>query len=406
MAEVKKKGKKRRNAVKTPDEIKSVASEILAEAGLNNGKADTKLTITNQEAYDEAIRIKEGPLFNEKKMVTTSLGKTFSLGVMSHHFAQYIMDLPEEEQNKLKILKTTYMKLLTKANNLMKKAYDSPYVNGKGEISSEHFKNKLDVKRLEIIELFGRMFSVREVHEICLKEWGLKCSASLIGEYRETNKEEIALRIEEHKRTFSDIRLGHKRSRLEELSYLYQKRKRIYEMTQKGEDHRLLLETLKQIKSEAEGDLIRIDANIDMNIQNQINVHLQTEVFQHISIKEIVLARVATRLGASVPEFLSIMNKGYYNNMIHKHADEIDYEEINTFPSTEVYDFDKINRMHQKKEAEEQNKPKEVLQISASDAEASDSIKELLMKRILAQKQSINTKKNTLQGYFIDKENQ
>lgn len=397
--------KKKKRVQRTTDEVKTVASEILLEAGLNNGKADQKLTITDQEAYDEYLRIKASPIFNERKMVTTSLGKTFSLGVLSHHFQQYIMDLPEEEQNKLKILKSTYMKLLTKSNNLMKKAYDSPYVNGKGEISSEHYSNRLDAKRLEIIELFGRMFTIREVHEICLKEWSLKTTVSSLSLYREEYKDEIALKIEEHKRTFSDIRLGHKRSRLEELSYLYQKRKRIYEMTQKGEDHRLLLETLKQIKSEAEGDLIRIDANIDMNVQQQINLHLTTEVFQHISLKEIVLARVATRLGQSVPEFLSIMNKGYYNNMIHKHADEIDYEEINSFPSTEVYDFDRINRMHQKKELEEANSHKLEITLSDEELSSSDKVKQLLMKKILDQKANINSKKNTLQGYFIDKEN-
>jgi hypothetical protein len=57
--------------------------------------------------------------------------------------------------------------------------------------------------------------------------------------------------IEKFKLSHVDMRLGVKRSRLEELTYLYGLQKEKFEETKRNDNYNLLLRTLEQIRKEA-----------------------------------------------------------------------------------------------------------------------------------------------------------
>lgn len=383
-------------ANKKPDAVES-ASKILGEQVINN-----KAEIVDKEAWEEYERLNEHPLLNEKRFQTDSLGRNFSLGMLQHQFAQHLFELPEAEQNKFKLLKQNYQRLLAKRNGCLKKAYGTPVKNADGEISQSSVQfNRLDLKRAELIELFGRMFTLKEVHEVCLKQFKLRTTTSSLWEWREKHKDEINARIEEHKRTFSDIRLGYKRSRLEELSWLYKQRKDIYEKTKKGEDHRLLLETLKHIKTEVEGDLIRIDGSLDINLQAQIEDHTRNEVLRHISLQEIILARVCAKLGMPVAEMLALIIKGYYYKTIY--TQEVPLQEV-SYPSLQTYDFDRIRRQHEQIEHNKQTQ-KQLEKPKVIDESKAIDIKTILLRKLKQQQEDVNQSKNNMQNYFTDKAN-
>lgn len=359
--------------------------------------------IVNQEAYDKYIKISKQSILNDGKFIVTSANKKISLGTLDHNLKNLIEHLPEQEQSAIMAKRRLYNKLLCERNTQLRLAYGTVVKDDATHTKSGYNKQPatLDQRSAEIIELFGRMFTTQEVHEICINEWKIPVSIKTVGDFRITHQKEIERRVEDHKRTYSDIRLGHKRSRLEELSYLFLTRKRIYEATKKSDDHRLLLMTLEQVRKEAEGDSIRIDGTMNFNIEQTIQEHIQKELFVHFPLKEIIMARVAARAGKSVGQLLNEFDKSYYNKFLHNTQD-IEHEEVPAFPSTLPYDFDRIRREQAQLAAAPKQEVK-VMDIETTDA--ATKIQQMLLAKLQTKKEDVNAVKNNLSGRFIDKAN-
>lgn len=356
------------------------------------------LPIVDQAAYDEYVRLGQSPILTTKKMHTASDGTTINLGKMPHHVQKDIQHLPPPEQQKIMKLKQVFQQMQNKRTGLFRKAYGTN-VKGDGTPATDKVQSTLDLKRPELIELFGKMFSLAEVHEVVLKLWKLPIKKDTLEAWRIANQDAITVRMEQHKREYSDIRLVHKRSRLEELVWLYNHRKNIYQNTRKGEDHRLLMTTLQQIKQEVEGDSIRVDHNLQINVDD-VSGQLK-DTFSFISIKEIVVARVAAKMGKEPLTIIKAMSQGYYHQNLHA---EVIEEEMPAYPSTSTYDFDRIQKQHAQAE---QNKQFEapVAQLQPAQLSQAEMIKQALIKKLQEKQQDVNYTKNSLNPLFIDKAN-
>jgi hypothetical protein len=356
--------------------------------------------IVDQKAFDEYKRLDAHPILNEKRYITLSNGRVMSLGTATHHVKRFVENLPEEEQKQVLAQRKMWNVIHCKRNAQMTKAYGTT-IDGKGRLTPK--ADKFILVKKEMIELFGRMFTAREVHELCVKEFQINCTLLAVMNFRDRNINEINARIEEHKRTFSDIRLGYKRSRLEELTWLYITRKRIYEATKKGDDHRLLLMTLEQLRKEIEGDRLTMDGTLNANIELTVQEHINKELFSNFPLKEIILARVAARANLEVTALLLEINKSYYHQFLHPttEAELI----LPAFPSTQTYDFDRIRYMHQQ---EETNKKlaAPVTVISTEQVSTAQTVKEALLAKLKNKSQHINFNKEKLAGKFIDRSNQ
>lgn len=309
---------------------------------------------------------------------------------------------PEDSEYKSIInMKNVQMGLLMKANAQLRKAYGT-IVNSKGE--KVELKSVFDPVKEEMIQLFGRMFTSKEVHEFCLTKWKIICSFSSVQDFRQANSIQINKLIEEHQRTFSDIRLGHKRSRLEELVWLYRDRKAIYEVTKKSDDYRLLLNTLSQIKSEAEGDVIRIDGTVDININQTVEHHIQKNLRKTISIKEVILARVAAKTNINPVKLIAGIHASYYRQVIDN-TEDIEHEVMPDYPSTQNYDFDRIRAIQVQKEQVREIEKQEEKKVDKVAVAAGNRIKELLQAKLKEKEGDINQAKNQMSGAFLDKAN-
>jgi hypothetical protein len=302
-------------------------------------------------------------------------------------------EIDEARAEKIKSIKRNQQNIKLRAMALLSKSYGT-VVNKHGEVVK--MKSPFDPVREQMIELFGRMFTGVEVHEVCLKQWKMTVTKNMVDDFRKNNIIEINKRIEEHKRTYSDIRLGHKRSRLEELVWLYGKRKRIYEISNKGEDHRLLLATLDQIKKEAEGDVLRIDGNINIGLDVTIQNHIQKDLAKTIPLKEIVLARVAAKSGSDPLKLINYLNQSIYRKVLD--AETVDFEEMPEYPSLQNYDFDRIRRIQ---DQEEQNKALEAKIISTPNQEAisqGELLRQMMLKKLSEKQGDVNKERNELSG--------
>ena len=360
--------------------------------------SDKPRQIINQVAYDEYLKYKNNPLFAKGRFQTASDGGVLDLSWFPNLLQKRIEHLPEAEQNKFMKLKQAYATIQNKANGFLKGAYAGNVISEKGDTKESMFAPR----KQDLIELFGRMFSVKEVYQIATQDWKMPCSVIQLSGFRMGNIEEIIAKIEEHKRTYSDIRLGHKRSRLEELTWLYMKRKAIYNTSGKADDHRLLLATIEQIRKEAEGDKITLDGNVTHNIDGAVNDLIEKDLTKNLSIKELILARVAAKTGRPVATLVSDLSKGWYSKILNREATDAVVEI--EYPSTQPYDFDQIGRIAAANEIQEKNQAKEA-PISVEIITAGNDIKAILLAKLTAKRGDVQSEKNDLNPHFIDKAN-
>lgn len=353
--------------------------------------------VVDTKAYEEYVRLAAHPILNERKVITFSTGRKMSLGTATHHIERFITDLPEAEQKQILALRKVWLTLHCRRNAAHTKAYGS-MADSEGKLVRKN--DKFALVRREMIELFGRMYTAKEVHELTVKEFEIQCTLQSVMNFRERNIGEINARIEEHKRTYSDIRLGYKRSRLEELTWLYITRKRIYEHSKKGDDHRLLLMTLEQLRKEIEGDTLRIDGTINANIELTVQQHINKELFSNFPLKEIILARVAARAKVETATLLLEINKSYYNQFLHSDSDAS--VELPAYPSTQTYDFDRIRRIQYQAAQQPANVVKV---ITTQQATTAMTVKEALLKKLKNKSEHINYNKEKLSGKFVDRSN-
>lgn len=362
-------------------------------------KAEQPKQVTNQAAFEEYMRLKSNPLLKSGRYQNASDGMIVDLAWFPRTLASKTEHLPDNEQRKYQKLKSAYANLQNKANAIRNKAYAGAVVGDNGETKKSIFA----VKSQEIIELFGRMFTIKEVYQVVTKDWRIKCSMEHLSMFRISNIHLIVGKIEEHKRTYSDIRLGHKRSRLEELVWMYMKRKAIYNASGKADDHRLLLATLEQIRKEAEGDTLRIDGNIIHNIDGAVNDLIEKDLTKHLSIKELILARVAAKTNIPVASLIADLSKGWYSKFLNRTAKDAEIEV--ECPSTQPYDFDYIARVAN---ANEQAAKNQAVIVSSSPLEVKVAldIKAMLLAKLTARKGDVQAEKNDLNPHFIDNANQ
>jgi len=357
--------------------------------------------IKDSKAYEEYLELRNHSLLNEKKIQTLSDGRKISLGHLEHRLKLLVQDLPEAEQKKILTLRKVYNTIIARANSKMRRAYGT-HIDGEGKW--QRTADKFVMVKQDMIDLFGRMFTAREVHEVVVKQFQIPASLQSIINFREKHQVEIGTKIEEHKRTFSDIRLGYKRSRLEELAWIYLSRKRIYEATKKGDDHRLLLMTLEQIRKEIEGDTLRINGDINVNVEATINEHIHKELFVNFPLKEIIMARVAARLKTSPTNLLAELNKSYYNTYLNQASNDGE-EDMPAYPSTQTYDFDRIRRINIQADQVKQLEQGKIKVNDPTKTEKAESVKDLLLRKLKNKSETVNYNRTKLAGEFVDKSN-
>src|SRR5262245_8386961 len=77
--------------------------------------------VTDQTAYEEYKRLLKNPIL-KKRFINASNGKEIDLSLFDHVFDKKIAELPEEEQTKLRSMKTFYRKMMGRTIILKQKA--------------------------------------------------------------------------------------------------------------------------------------------------------------------------------------------------------------------------------------------------------------------------------------------
>ena len=106
---------------------------------------------------------------------------------------------------------------------------------------------------------------------------------------------------------------------------------------------------LQDIRKEIEGDKIIIEGNFDINIEGAVNDHLQNEVLKNISIRDLIIGRVAARVGSNPALLVYYLTRSYYKRFSGTIGpiEDAEYESIQ-YPNDAGYDFQMIEKNQEK----------------------------------------------------------
>lgn len=312
--------------------------------------------ILNQVAYDKYVSLK-GILDNEpKRYFRTSQGEDIDLFATVTILRKLLKHLPIDEQNEALIQAEPLRQRLGELAAYKKKAH-TPL--NKEFAEDKRSLGPLEFKKAEILDYLGRFYSAPEILKIVSIDWGYKdITMANIQTFINKNYERIKELQEQFQQSHSDLRLGHKRSRLEELTYLYNDRKQRYTKEPSREEAKMLKELLAGIKAEVEGDLV-LGGKVQIDLEQTVNFKIQQDLVQNFNITALVISRLAGRMNINPLLLLSrLANSNYAKFTGFRTPDKsMETDEI-TYPSSIVYNLDLI---------EEKNK--EILQEDAKLAE-------------------------------------
>ena len=304
--------------------------------------------IKNKAAYDQYARIKDAPAICLPNRVIFTSDHHTKIDPAAHMSAvmKRIRHLPQDEQNRI-VMRTKAIKvLLNKVSTLRQQAFGIK----KPQHHTSLALGLLDERASELIEYFGRMLSIKEVHEIISKKWGYDISKEVLNSFKKVNSDAINEKVKLFQSDYSDIRLTHKKGRVEELVQIYNNRKQKYGVTMALRDEEQLMKLLKQIKDECEGTSMRIDHHISGQLAITVNYAVQEQVMNGMTINDIVIARVAARSHINPTFILSrLCNSFYAKHSGFMRPDKSLEEQEIVYPSTIVYNWDAIEKQHKMK---------------------------------------------------------
>lgn len=347
-------------------------------------KIEIPADVINRSAYLKYIAYSQHPVLKNRTIVTSE-GEEFDIAILPHYLRDRIKHLSPKEQETIMAQKREYNSMLMKKNTYKAQAYGK-IGRPKGSTNTKTDEQKrYDLLVADVVELFGRMFTINEVIRILGEDNGIQVEESTVKKILRDNIVEIERKREEFRNKVADVRLYNKRPRLEELAWMYSKMKMRYVALNSTEAYNAMLRTLEQLRKEAEGDVLNVHGAIDMNLNVEINAHIQKEILKTINLKEIIIGRIAARMNYDPKKLIAGLHNSFYNKFVPISGDYDPNAEIE-YPSLINYDFAEIERRNAERD--------DIVDVQAEPLEEpqeqkAKSVRELFLAKIRKQKEEL-----------------
>ena len=356
-------------------------------------KIEIPQDVIDKQAYMRYIAYSKHPLLKNPIYVTPE-GEEINLAMLIHYLRRKIEHLPPKEQEIILDLKTKYMQIVQKKNVASGMAWGRIGKPKKKTPSQKEIENKAkQALENDIITLLGRMFSINEVVKILVEDNGLVVTTAQVKDVMARNLVVIERKREEFRNKVTDVRLYNKRPRLEELAWMYSKMKMRYITLNSVEAYNAMLRTLEQLRKEAEGDILSVRGAIDVNLNVELQAHIQKEILKTINLKEIILGRIAARMNYDCDKLIAGLHNSYYNRFVQISGDyDPNAENDMQYPSLVNYDFAEIERKNAERDDVVDIQAQEVTEVQHEKA---TSIKDLFLRKIREQKAQYESRTST-----------
>lgn len=300
--------------------------------------------IKDQDAFNEWIALVESKEYNDNTFIASD-GVVYKVNKPWGYLINQIKHLPEQEISAMKEMNSKLASLLGKASTLKNKAgvAGMKWEETDRAIKSKQRQDWRNQYTPIIIELFSRLYNLGEVCEILKKEYQLGLSLTDVKTIRNENEQLILQKQEEYKTQYSDVRLGYKRCRLDELNTIYNFAKEKYFEKTTPDYHKSLIITLEQIRKEVEGDTFTINGNIDINLDVKISQVIHENILKTTPLRNIILIKMAEKLGVNLIKVIEDLARSPYNK-VNSVLAAATQTEITEYPSYFNYDWDEIEK--------------------------------------------------------------
>jgi|SRR5690554_502949 len=353
------------------------------------GKKD-KIKDDYEAMKEEALELQENPLLKGDGIHICSDGTEVNYKTTARNIRVKLMHLEGEELEEVLTMSKEYQTFRGRLMMLNRKLKGQPYF-----MENTHW-SKAKERSQELLDLFGKMYSGKEVHEIVVNEWKLfNVKYNQILQFQREHSAEIGKLRADYQSNVKNVRLVHKRSRLDELTSLYQSRKSKYRLTQLKSDYELMLKTLEQIRKEVEGEKLTINGRIEVEHEMAVQSHVNSEILKYLNINDIIISRLCARLGVNPKYVLYRLHTSYYSKLTGFLPNSLDKDTQITYPSNFVYDFSRIEELSKELDTEDIEYKEEP---DSKDPEGMTKLKQLLLQKLQEKKDSLTDQENRSAG--------
>jgi len=351
--------------------------------------------VKDKKAYERYIKLKNHTLILKPELVTSDptmepirLGK--SMMMPKDYFPKLIEHLEEDEQEQLK---ATFQEYKNIRGALIRAGRDA-FVSLDRKASSEA-NQLLKSRAVELIELFGSFLSVNQIYKIVTGEWGMEINRKPLSQFQVDYEREITKKKEEYKTEWNELKLSHRRGRLEELQELYFDRKTIYLEEGKNRlDYIQLLQTIKLVREECQDPTLKIEHHISGRIEAVINQTIREDILKNLPIIEIVVGRVASSLKVNPSTILERLHTSIYSRFSGIETESLDDLKAQPlYPSQMVYDWRQIEKIH---EVQQPIQDIEYQEVSEVEMKKGKKMLEILGQKVLENKNYLTLINHTI----------
>lgn len=342
--------------------------------------------VVDKKEYMKYIAFSRNPII-KNHWYETSDGENINLRTAPQWIRKYIAHLSPKEQEDVMAKKQEWQRI----NMKMRAAEAAAFGRRYGRVG----RPKNDSLETDIVELLGRMFTIPEVVKIMGEDNEVIVTEEQVKQVMKRRLGEIERKREEYRNKVADVRLYNKRPRLEELAWMYGKMKMRYVAYEGIDAYNAMLRTLEQVRKEAEGDQININGSLDVNINVEIQAHIQKEILKTINLKEIILGRIAARMGYDTKKLIASLHNSYYSKFVQISGEFSPTAEME-YPSLVNYDYNEIERRNANVD--------DVVDIEAEEVkddekEKANAVREMLLAKIRKQRQEAEARTTAYTEY-------
>lgn len=348
--------------------------------------------VVDREAYKRYLAYSKASILQHKnRYQTASDGREIDLGKFPPTFRQSLEGLPQPEIDHWLDRKHDWQVTMNRMLRSRSVAFGRVR-KGLKKYEEEEKAKGITPERLyrdDVIELLGRLFSVKEVIKIMAEDNGIAITQPQVTKILRDNLSIIEQKRDQFRNRIADVRLYNKRPRLEELAWMYSKMKLRYVQLGGERAYDAMLRTLEQIRKESEGDVINLNGNLNMDINVQINNHIQQEIIKTINLKDIILGRVAARMNVDPQVLVAGLHNSYYAKFVPISGD-FDKDATMEYPSLINYNFQEIQHANQGQEVVTTPTP-----LKPEDEAQATSAKDIIMRKIRSKRTELERNMST-----------
>lgn len=279
--------------------------------------------------------------------VVTSDGVKINLLCWTNHFNKKIEHLLQNERDfwtiKYKRIFTLKVHLGKLKRKLNKQNID---VN----------QNLLEVKKAEILELFGAYYNIEEIHKKLIEDTGVPIELATLRKFHSRYRLEIEKLQLDYDKNIGTIGITKKRSRLEQIDYMIRVCKQ--DMDSVSGKSRLpfiatQIKLLEQARKEVEGNqlFLNIDGTININATVESTRSIES-LYADLNFNQLIIAMMAKQQGVNPLLIHYKMLNSYYAKHTGFNQQSFDMNEEIQYPSKLITGWDEVRDKVKQKEIE------------------------------------------------------